>query len=332
MNGFLGPEKFAEAANIVEDLPKPSAKSGEVLIRVTVRPLNPADIFSLMGVYPGFQPKKFPAVPGLEGFGVVEAVGEGVSKVKAGQRVIPILGEYMEEGQGSWQEYVVVKEQFVVPVPDSVSDEAAAQFLVNPVTVVGMLEVLNAPKGEYVLQTAAGSVLGRMFISVAKHRGLKTINIVRRSAQKEELKEIGADEVICSSEEDIVSRVKEITKGKGAYGAIECIAGDMIGKVVSSVRDGGEVLLYGSMGGLTFQANVPDVLFRGIVIKGFWLSLFLKSLSTEKSEKLFSEVMNLLETKIIEPFVGEKMDLSLFKEALQKQGVEGRGGKILLIG
>ena len=94
-------------------------------------------------------------------------------------------------GNGSWQEFVTLPASNFIPVPDSVSDESAAQFLVNPVTVVGMLEELAAPRGEYILQSAAGSTLGRMMITVAKKRGLKTINLVRRAEQVAELKAMG---------------------------------------------------------------------------------------------------------------------------------------------
>jgi NADPH:quinone reductase-like Zn-dependent oxidoreductase len=74
-----------------------------------------------------------------------------------------------------------------VAVPDAVSDETAAQFWINPVTVVGMLRVLAVPKGQYLLQTAAGSVLGRQIIQLARHLGVRTVNVVRRAALAEEL-------------------------------------------------------------------------------------------------------------------------------------------------
>jgi trans-2-enoyl-CoA reductase len=81
--------------------------------------------------------------------------------VKAGQRVVPLTALTAQAGEGSWQEYVSLKEDLAIPIPDSISDEAAAQFVVNPWTVIGMLEDQNVPKGEYLIQTAAGSVLGR---------------------------------------------------------------------------------------------------------------------------------------------------------------------------
>lgn len=78
-----------------------------------------------------------------------------------------------------------------VAVPDGVSDEAAAMALVNPVTIIGMVEELAVPKGEYLLVAAAGSALSRMVITYCKHLGIKTIGIVRRRAQAEEIHQEG---------------------------------------------------------------------------------------------------------------------------------------------
>lgn len=89
-------------------------------------------------------------------------VGEGVTKVKVGQRVIPLIwNRYYSQGYGLWRDYVEVPEIDCVPVPDNISDAVAAQFIINPWTVYGILEQLQIPEGAYLLQTAAASALGR---------------------------------------------------------------------------------------------------------------------------------------------------------------------------
>ena len=90
----------------------------------------------MMGVYPGFTPASLPAVPGLEGTGVVVGLGAGATKFAVGQRVVSIAWP-AKVGSGTWQEYVCVAEAALCPVPEGVSDEAAAMALVNPVTIVG---------------------------------------------------------------------------------------------------------------------------------------------------------------------------------------------------
>ena len=106
---------------VIASLPKPTPTGSEVLVRLLVRPVNPADSLSIMGIYPGFRPASLPAVPGLEGMGVVEAVGDKVTLVKTGQRVVPL------NAPGTFQEYVIMAQEALLPLPDDVTDEAAAQ-------------------------------------------------------------------------------------------------------------------------------------------------------------------------------------------------------------
>jgi NADPH:quinone reductase-like Zn-dependent oxidoreductase len=231
------------------------------------------------------------------------------------------------KGEGSWQEYVSVREEFVWPVPDTISDAAAAQFVINPWTVYGMLSDLQVPKGEYVLQTAAGSVLGRQVIQLAKHWGIKTINVVRRAEQKQELLDLGADEVICSNDEDVVARVIAIAGKKLAWGALDCVAGEMTKKVMASVRWGGQVFVYGVLSSFDASIAITD-LFRGVRISG-WI-LYNQTADPAKRQEYIQAVSKLLEEKVLVPLEGQKYELADFKAAIGKSEEVGRGGKVLL--
>lgn len=315
----------------VVTLPIPEPKEGEALVKILLRPVNPADILGLRGVYPGFAPAQFPAVPGLEGMGVVEKLGAGCTKVSVGQRVTASQWSDKTEGRGTWQTYLTVPERQLVPVPDAVSDEAAAQFLVNPVTAYGMLKNLEVPAGESVLITAAGSVLGRMLIELCKHFGYKSLAVVRRRAAVNELKELGASAVICTADEDLVARVKAETGGKGAWGALDCIAGETTGLCAQAVRNGGTVYVYGVLGGTNVVAGVPDLLFRDVRLRGWWLSQYLGlSMTHEQAVQVCSEVMGLLAKAVIKPFTGTIYKLEDAAKAVVDSETEGRGGKILL--
>jgi NADPH:quinone reductase-like Zn-dependent oxidoreductase len=193
--------------------------------------------------------------------------------------------------------------------------------------VYGILTDLKVPKGEYVLQTAAGSVLGRQLIQLAKHWGIKTINIVRRAEQKEELKALGADEVISTDNEDVATRVKEITGGKLAYAAVDAVAGTLTKQVTASVRDGGQVFIYGVLGGYDATVGVGD-LFRGVRVAAWALP----NSVVERSEEYIDKVSKLIEAKIIVPLVGESYDLADFQLAIKKSTEVGRGGKVFLTG
>eukprot|EP00249_Psilotum_nudum_P001438 c13904_g1_i1 orf=69-1085(+) len=304
---------------------------GEVVIRMLCRPVNPSDLLAIQGLYEGWQPTSFPCVPGFEGMGVVHQLGVNVRDLSVGQRVSCVSPKSHETGQGTWQEFVVVPAQLQFPIPDSVDNETGAQFLVNPWTVYAMLHELRVPNGEYVVQTAAGSVFGRMFIQYAHYQGIKTINLVRRNEQKEELKAIGADEVINFKEENVVELVKKITGGKMAFGAIECVGGELTKVVASCLRTSGTILVYGVLGDPDLHIGIHDILFRDVKVQGFWLSRWFGKLAAFEMRKIGAEIMTLLDKKIMQPLAGEKFPLELFKEAILKSQVIGRGGKVFLV-
>src|SRR3712207_6800272 len=232
--------EFGNPAEVlrVEEVERPAPGAGQVLVKMRARPINPSDLLTVRGLY-GSLPVP-PATPGLEGMGEVAEPGEGVNALRAGQRVIP-LGV-----AGTWAEYIVAPAAQLIPVPDPVSDQTAAQFVVNPLTAwIMTVEELALRPGEWLLQTAAGSTLGRVVLQIARRRGFKTINVVRRRGQAEELKALGADEVICTDEEDIPERVREITGKEGLRKAIDAVGGETGADVVRALGRGGVMLVYG---------------------------------------------------------------------------------------
>ncbi|CAM6092597.1 unnamed protein product [Calypogeia fissa] len=306
--------------------PIPTAEPGHVVVHITLRPINPTDLVAVRtgGIARHYE---YPVTVGSEGFGIVETIGEGVTLVKPGQRVVPLIWGQTRMGNGSWQEYASLKEDMVVPVPDSIPDEVAAQFVINPWTAIGMLEDLNVPKGEYFIQTAAGSVIGRQIIQLAKHLDIKSINIARRPEQKQELLALGADEVICSTTEDVVSRVKQITSKKLAYGALDAVGGELTQVITASVRRKGQVFIYGVLEANKASVGISD-LMREVSVTGWILSN--RWDNTKVREGLIQRALTYLEKKVIEPFVGEKYDLANFREAIKRSEDVGRGGKVLL--
>jgi NADPH:quinone reductase-like Zn-dependent oxidoreductase len=139
---------------------------------------------------------QFPAPVGFEGVGLVDALGVDVDAPNVGQRVAVINAR-----GGNWAEYAVVPAHDLLPVPDDLPDEQVASLVINPASAIMMLRhVLAIPPGEWLLQSAAGSELGRMIIRLARHDGIRTINVVRRRAAVAHLERMGADAVVVSSE------------------------------------------------------------------------------------------------------------------------------------
>lgn len=314
------------------DQPTPSPGDDEVLIHMQCRPVNPSDIMVFQGYYPPFpNPTKFPVPLGLEGMGVVAEVGKNVQGLSVGQRVVPLIQKPGLTGQGSWQEFVVALGSRVFPVSDSVSNEVASQFFVNPWSVYALLEILQVPKGEYVIQSAASSAAGRQIIQYAHHIGVKTINLVRKDEQIAELKGLGADEVINYTTEDTVKRVAEITRGHFAYGAIDSAGGEVTKILTQTVRKSGTVILLGGVAGPIAEILILDLIFRDVKMRGFLLSDWSANLSPQELSHVASIVMALLEKKVLTPYNGDTFPLHRYADAIAKTQQTARGGKVFLV-
>lgn len=311
----------------LDEVPTPEPGRGEVRVRITHRPINPSDLLTIRGVYP-IQPS-LPGSPGLEGVGVIDAVGEGVTTLTRGQRVISIAGL-----PGTWAEQLVIPAERALPVPDAVSDQVAAQVLVNPVTAWAMLhDELALAEGDWLLQTAASSTLGHLVIQLARHRRIRTINVVRRRAQVQSLLDAGGDAVVCTEDEPLVERVRAITGGKGVRGAIDAVSGPQAGEVARCLAPGGIMLTMGVLGGATLgPIDAGDLLFKSATIRGFWLTNWFMKQTPESVGRALTEVLTLLATGVMKPAVEAEYDLADFRAAIAHAERPGRNGKVLLKG
>jgi len=281
---------YGEPLKVVklEKVPKPTLGSDtDLLIKVKAAAINPADLLYIEGRY-FQQPSSFPAWAGFEGSGVVEEAGKS-SGFHVGQRV--------HFRGGSWAEYALVdaKTSPPVPLPDEVSFEEGAQITINPITVFGMILDLGVQKGEFLLQSAASSALGRILIQVAKLKGIKTINIVRRDEHIASLKAIGADYVINSEKDDVVAKVKEIAP-EGIKYAVDAVAGKTGTDIVNTLAVEGKVLVYGLLSNAPIEVSAVTLIGKRPIITGFWLAPWLQE-NPDKIKPTFAEIVHLLATK-----------------------------------
>jgi NADPH:quinone reductase len=321
--------EFGEPADVltVETVPSPSAGEGEVVLRMRARPVNPSDLSMLRGRY-GLLPP-LPATPGLEGMGEVESLGAGVTSAAVGQRVVP-LGV----SPGAWAERMVAPAARIVPVPDGVSDEAAAQLVVNPLTAwVLVVDELDLGPGEWLLQNAAGSTLGRVVLQLARARGFRTINVVRRAEQAEELLALGADEVIVSERDDVGERVREITAGEGAAKAIDAVGGEPGGRMAAALAPRGTLITYGRLSQEPFvPLDTRLQIFGGTTVRGFWLARWFEEVAPEHVEQTIATVLGLMAEGVVDPPVEARYDLADVRAAVAHAERPGRSGEVLLIG
>ncbi len=319
--------EFGNPADVlrVEEVEQPEPGANQVLVKLRARSINPSDLLTVRGLY-GALPR-LPATPGLEGMGEVAAVGEEVKNLRPGQRVIP-LGV-----QGTWQDYILAPSAQLIPVPDSISDQTAAQFVVNPLTAwIMTIEELSLKPGEWLLQTAAGSTLGRVVLQIARLHGFKTINVVRRREQVEELKTLGADECICTADEDIVERVKEITGKTGLTKAIDAVGGQTGADVMRALGRNGVLLVYGLLSMEPMPIDGGRMIFTTTTIRGFWLTEWLRSAQPERQQAVTTEMLRAMATSEIVPPVEAEYKLADVLAAVEHAERPGRSGKVLLVG
>jgi NADPH:quinone reductase-like Zn-dependent oxidoreductase len=238
MNAFVF-ERTGDPNDVlaVRGLSKPKPGRGEVLVRVRLSPVHPSDMHIMRGCF-GRQPR-LPASPGIECVGVVEALGSGVAGPAPGTRVV-LLNVW-----GSWRELIVSPAERVIPVPDDLWDEDAAQALVNPLTAWVMTIVEHDLKpGDWLARTAAGSTVGQLVLQLARSERFRTVNIVRRRAQVPDIKALGGEVVITSEDDDWGTQLATASKGKVLSRAIDCVAGRTGAR---HLAPGGRMLVYGAL-------------------------------------------------------------------------------------
>ncbi|CAB3411487.1 unnamed protein product [Caenorhabditis bovis] len=256
----------------------------EVLVKWIAAPINPADINQIQGVYP-VKPK-LPAVGGNEGYGRVEKVGSSVTNVKVGDHVIPNLS-----GLGTWREFGVHNSKLVFPIDNTLPMEYSAVFQVNPPTAYRMLkDFINLKPGDTVIQNGANSAVGRQVIQICRILGFKTVNVVRKRENLEELvtdlKSLGANDVI--TEEELFSRKK---KFPGVRLALNCVGGKSSLFLASVLDHGGSMVTYGGMSKQPVQVPTGPLIFKNIKLHGFWVSKWYENQSSpEKRLEMYNDL------------------------------------------
>ncbi len=320
-------DQFGEPAEVlrVRDVPMPEPGPGEVRVRMIASPINPSDLLVVRGLY-GVLPK-LPATPGFEGVGVVDKAGPGLlGWLVKGKRVTVI-----NSNGGNWAEYAVIPARQARPVADDIPDEQVASFFVNPATVLAMVRhVLKVPKGEWLLQTAAGSQLGRMIIKLGRHDGFKTLNVVRRREAIDELKALGGDAVISSSDGPIDEQVRRATGTDGVRYAVDPVGGDTGTGAFDALAADGRLLVYGTLSGEPLRIDPRRMIAGKRVVEGFWLGHWMRERSIPASLRLFREIAAMIRARVLETEVGRTFPLEAIGEAVREAEAVGRGGKVLL--
>jgi len=311
----------------LREVPEPQPGPGQVRVRMLASPINPSDLLTVRGLY-GKQPP-LPATPGFEGVGIVEAGSGLLARCFMGRRVAVLNGG--TGSGGNWQEKVVIPSRQAVPVPEWMADEQAAMFFVNPASALVMVRyVLRVPRGAWLLQTAAGSALGRMVICLGKHYGFRTLNVVRRREQAQELLQAGGTAVIATNDEPLLQRALEITGGAGAAFGLDAVGGATGSEAVQALGRGGRLLVYGALAEEPLTLSPRTLLVGQKRVEGFWLSEWVRDQGIFTMLFLFRRLSQLIRAGVLRSEVGATFPLEQFQTAVRQAAQPGRQGKVLL--
>jgi NADPH:quinone reductase-like Zn-dependent oxidoreductase len=312
----------------IEEAPSPEPGPGEVRVRLTARAIHPSDLENVRGRYG--RPPRLPATPGNDAAGVVVSTGEGVPGLAPGDRVMLLLGA--TGGRGTWMDEVSVPAERLVRTPEMLSDAQAGALWVNYLSLWVMLEeVLHLEGGQVLIQTAAGSQLGRAVMEHAAWKGLTLVNVVRRAEQAAELRAAGQAHVLVVPGEDLSRAVRQLTGGQGAHAAIDAVAGETGAAVLQALAAGGTCLLFGALdGGRRVPVEPGPFLFRELRLRGFWLTRWLQSAGEERIRRAVSSVLDGVSSGRYRPAVERVYPLSELAAAVEHAERPGRRGAVVL--
>lgn len=306
----------------LEDIELGGPGKGEVLIRQTVIGLNFIDVYFRDGSYP----LDLPAGVGAEAAGVIEAIGDGVTEFKIGDRVA-----YGGSAPGAYANYRIMPATRLVPIPTGVSDEAAAAVLMKGMTVEYLLNrCVSVQSGQQVLFYAASGGVGLIAGQWGKHLGARMIGVTSGEEKIKLAQDHGYDAVIDRKRDNIPERVRALTNGSGVSVAYDSVGKTTFEDTLASLAPRGVFVTFGATTG------APPPLEAARLQKGGSLYYTRPTLATyiASREDLVASaaaVMDLTLKKVITPQIGQRYKLSDAAKAHRElEAGTTRGSTILM--
>lgn len=303
---------YGEPRDVVTlvDLPDPGAPAAdEIIIRVEASAIEPTDQYIIAGIYGELPPLAHGL--GCTGVGRVEAVGERVHHVKPGDRtLVPVNGN-------AWAQTVTTCATWLRPLPDGDVDQLAMLGM-NPLTALLLLtEFATLARGDWLISTAANSAVGRAVIAIAKGRGYRTVNLVRRPELIDELEALGADVVVVDGPK-LASRIAQATGQTKFALALDGVGGATTQRLLECLDRFGRLVIWSGMGGEASLIQPIPLIFGGQSLHGFWIMNWLKEpRNTERLVALYGELAPLVASGAITLPVAGTFGLAQYVDALE---------------
>jgi NADPH:quinone reductase-like Zn-dependent oxidoreductase len=326
---FGDPAKVLELVEIEPEAPGP----GIISVALEATPIHYGDLLNIVGAE-RFRHTDLPRVPGIEGVGRIVEIGEGVTNFKSGDRVLFRCsahgGTYTQHVDGAWQEIIRAPADRVYRAPEG--DACQIANLVNVVTAdMFLTHASGLDPGDWLIQNGANSNVGRYLICLAKERGIKTINVVRRESLIPELKALGADEVLLDGP-DLGERAKAIASD-GMRVALDCIAGDATTRLAECLEAGGTIHNYGLMSDQPCHIHGSHIIYRDVRLVGYFMARPFNKISADEQGEIIERLAVKLGDGSLPAKVAGTYALSEFQEAVRHASASGknRDGKVMFV-
>ena len=301
----------------------PPLGASQALVEVVAAPINPADLLTLTGEYGQLPP--LPALGGREGVGRVAELGPGVRSPAVGSLVLLPLGA------GSWATLVVTDAARLAQLPEEADPQQLSMMTINPPTAALLLsEYVTLGPEDWLIQNAANSAVGLYLVQLARYRGHRTVNVVRREDAVTVVREAGGDVVLVDGE-DLAERVTEATGGAAVRLGIDAVAGGATEHLADCLSEGATLVNYGRMSGEPCAIAADAFIFRDLTVRGFWLVNWFQRTPEPQRRQLVDELAGLITAGKLHAPIHATYDVSEIREAVAVAASGGRSGKVLIV-
>lgn len=292
---------------------------GEVRVRLLAAPINPADLNTIEGTY-GVKPP-MPAVPGIEGCGVVE--DSRAAGFTPGTRVM-----FLRRAD-TWASHTTVPADALLRLPEGIDPLQAAMLKVNPATAWRLLHDFETlSPGAWIVQNLGNSAVGRCVIQLARDLGIRSLSFVRHPEQAAELTALGADRVLVDDEAGLAA-ARELLGGPEAALAFNAVGGDSALRLAKLLREGGSHITYGAMGRKPVTLPNGLLIFRDLRVRGLWVTRWSESAPRAELEATYADLAARVTAGRLRQPVDRCFALDAWSDALARLEAPERAGKVL---
>jgi NADPH:quinone reductase-like Zn-dependent oxidoreductase len=316
----------------VEKRPVPRPGKNEVLVKVAATSIHPGDLEFINGQF-GYFENPTPIVPGFVGCGTVVAAGDGfMARYLNGKRVQCVSRAfYQEEGDGTWAEYMLTSADYALPLDGAVDlEQGATGSAINALSVMGMMNIVKKGGHKAIAQSAAAGAVGQMINRLARREGIEVVNIVRREAQVQTLKEQGLATVLNQGDSDFEQNLHAVCQQYRVRLAFDAVGGSVTRQLLQAMPESSKVVIYGLLSGQMAQVDMKQLIFQKKSVDNYFVVSWLEGKSFISSLLLWRRAQKLVVSDLTTD-IRARFPLQDARQAVEEYQRQMTGGKMLLI-